>query len=109
MAMNDADVAKGIAELRKKPYIKECFDCGDKGPSYVCLNEGVFVCNACSEHHRHLSHRSVGVSMTTFKAGDLENLTRNGNKNAKKIWMAGYKPGDKPGPDPASPEAMRAH
>ena len=43
--MTDAEVLKAIAELVKKPYNKECFDCGDKGPGYVCLNEGVFVCN----------------------------------------------------------------
>ena len=29
-----------------------------------------------------------------------------GNKNARRVWMAGYKPGDKPAPDASSPEAQ---
>ena len=30
------------------PENKECFDCGQKGPTYVNMTVGAFVCTKCS-------------------------------------------------------------
>lgn len=38
---------KTLRELATLPANKYCFDCGQRGPTYVNVTIGAFVCSAC--------------------------------------------------------------
>lgn len=38
---------KTLRELAALPSNKYCFDCGQRGPTYVNVTIGAFVCSAC--------------------------------------------------------------
>lgn len=33
---------------RQDPENKRCADCGDVGPTYICMDYGSFICTTCS-------------------------------------------------------------
>ena len=68
--------------LRKQPCNKKCFDCGEKGPTYVVMKYGVFVCSQCSGIHREMSHTVKGVQMSIFKEEEITKLKEMGNDKA---------------------------
>lgn len=39
---------KLLRELASQPHNKKCFDCGQRGPTYVNMTIGSFVCTSCS-------------------------------------------------------------
>ena len=39
---------KIVRELSSLPHNKKCFDCGQRGPTYVNMTIGSFVCTSCS-------------------------------------------------------------
>jgi hypothetical protein len=39
---------KVLREIAALPENKTCFDCGQKGPTYVNMTIGSFVCTHCS-------------------------------------------------------------
>ena len=39
---------KIIREIAALPANKQCIDCGQRGPTYVNMTIGAFVCTACS-------------------------------------------------------------
>jgi len=39
---------KTLRELVSQPGNKECFDCNQRGPTYVNMTIGSFVCTSCS-------------------------------------------------------------
>ena len=39
---------KMLRELVALPHNKHCFDCGQRGPTYVNMTLGAFVCTSCS-------------------------------------------------------------
>ena len=79
-----------IEELRKLPANRKCFDCGDKGVTYIITKHGIFVCSACAGIHREIGFRAMGISMSVFKDEDLKHLAQWGNEKAKEYWMADY-------------------
>lgn len=44
----DDKVLKTLRELVAVGGNKECFDCGQKGPTYINMTIGSFVCTTCS-------------------------------------------------------------
>lgn len=76
--------------MRKEPANKTCFECGERGITYIVLNYGVFVCSTCSGIHRNLSNKVKGLGMSLFNDKDLETMEKWGNKKAKKHWMSDY-------------------
>lgn len=36
------------SSLQSDPANKQCFDCGQRGPTYVNMTIGAFVCTKCS-------------------------------------------------------------
>ncbi|EAT45198.1 AAEL003534-PA [Aedes aegypti] len=44
----DDKVLKTLRELVSVGGNKECFDCGQKGPTYINMTIGSFVCTTCS-------------------------------------------------------------
>ena len=39
---------KILRDLVTQPQNKKCFDCGQRGPTYVNMTIGAFVCTSCS-------------------------------------------------------------
>ncbi|KAH0563846.1 arf-GAP domain and FG repeat-containing protein 1 isoform X1 [Cotesia glomerata] len=80
---------KILRELVSQPGNKECFDCRQRGPTYVNMTIGSFVCTSCSGLLRGLTppHRVKSISMATFTAEEIEFINQRGNEYCKKIWL----------------------
>jgi len=44
----DEDHLKILREMVALPYNKHCFDCHQRGPTYLNMTIGSFVCTSCS-------------------------------------------------------------
>ena len=82
-----------IEQLKKKPCNKSCFDCGEKGTTYVCMNFGTFICSRCAGLLRELNFKVKGTGVSIFKDAELDFLEENGNDNAYNKWMSKFKQG----------------
>ena len=89
-----------MAELRKIEANKRCFDCGERGTTYVVAEVGIFVCSVCAGLHREFNHRAKGLSTSIFKQPEVESLKSKGNEWAAKVWLGRYNPKDFPAPSP---------
>jgi len=74
------------------PENKVCFDCGQKGPTYVNMTVGAFVCTKCSGILRGITppHRIKSISMSAFSAEEVEFVRSRGNLWAQKVWLGLY-------------------
>jgi hypothetical protein len=45
---NDDKILKTLREIVQIGGNKSCFDCGQKGPTYINMTLGSFCCSACS-------------------------------------------------------------
>ncbi|CDW52193.1 ArfGap domain containing protein [Trichuris trichiura] len=61
---------------------KQCFDCYQRGPTYIDMTIGSFVCTSCSGLLRGLNppHRVKSISMATFTADEIEFVKSRGNE-----------------------------
>uniref|UniRef100_A0A034VXR6 Arf-GAP domain and FG repeat-containing protein 1 n=2 Tax=Bactrocera dorsalis TaxID=27457 RepID=A0A034VXR6_BACDO len=73
---------------------RQCFDCGQKGPTYVNMTIGSFVCTRCSGVLRGLTppHRVKSISMATFTQDDVDFLKSHGNDECAKTWLGLWDP-----------------
>ena len=53
---NTTDSNKVLENIRKLGGNKSCFDCGEKGVTYVVPKFGTFVCSRCSGIHREIGN-----------------------------------------------------
>uniref|UniRef100_A0A2M3Z5Y9 Putative gtpase-activating protein n=1 Tax=Anopheles braziliensis TaxID=58242 RepID=A0A2M3Z5Y9_9DIPT len=85
----DDKILKTLRELVSIGGNKECFDCGQKGPTYINMTIGSFVCTSCSGILRGLTppHRVKSISMATFTQEEIEFLKLNGNENCRRTWL----------------------
>ncbi|KAK4469065.1 hypothetical protein MN116_006654 [Schistosoma mekongi] len=67
---------------------KYCFDCHQRGPTYVNITIGSFVCTACSGALRKYNHRVKSISMSNFSQSEIDFLCTRGNKACRKIYLA---------------------
>jgi Arf-GAP domain and FG repeat-containing protein 1 len=83
---------KTLRELGALPQNKYCFDCNQRGPTYVDMTIGSFVCTKCSGMLRGLTppHRVKSISMATFTADEIELLKSRGNDYCKSVWLGLY-------------------
>uniref|UniRef100_A0A915EPM0 Arf-GAP domain-containing protein n=1 Tax=Ditylenchus dipsaci TaxID=166011 RepID=A0A915EPM0_9BILA len=81
--------ARAVRELMNIPANKFCFECGQRGPTYVNVTEGSFCCMHCSGLLRGLNppHRVKSISMSTFSDDDVKKLKLLGNEENQKIWL----------------------
>ncbi|XP_055355672.1 LOW QUALITY PROTEIN: arf-GAP domain and FG repeat-containing protein 1-like [Paramacrobiotus metropolitanus] len=86
--------SKLIRQISQLPHNKNCFDCGQKGPTYVDLTIGAFVCTGCSGILRGLNppHRVKSISMGTFAEDEVKFMQFRGNAFCKKVWLFNYDP-----------------
>ncbi|EFN85603.1 arf-GAP domain and FG repeat-containing protein 1 isoform X1 [Harpegnathos saltator] len=80
---------KTLRELVSQPGNKECFDCNQRGPTYVNMTIGSFVCTSCSGMLRGLTppHRVKSISMATFSQEEIDFIKEHGNEYCKRIWL----------------------
>jgi len=71
---------------------KKCFDCEQRGPTYVNTTVGSFVCTKCSGMLRGMNppHRIKSISMSTFTADEVELMRWKGNLWCSRAWLANY-------------------
>ncbi|XP_020296829.1 arf-GAP domain and FG repeat-containing protein 1 [Pseudomyrmex gracilis] len=80
---------KTLRELVSQPGNKECFDCNQRGPTYVNMTIGSFVCTSCSGMLRGLTppHRVKSISMATFTQEEIDFIKERGNEYCRRIWL----------------------
>ncbi|GCC19998.1 hypothetical protein chiPu_0021232 [Chiloscyllium punctatum] len=73
---------KLVRELGSRPHNRQCFECEQRGPTYIDITVGSFVCTSCSGILRGLNppHRVKSISMTTFTEQEIEFLQSHGNE-----------------------------
>ncbi|XP_076001156.1 arf-GAP domain and FG repeat-containing protein 1b [Genypterus blacodes] len=83
---------KMLREMTSMPANRKCFDCDQRGPTYVNMTVGSFVCTTCSGIVRGLNppHRVKSISMTTFTQQEIEFLQKHSNEVCKHIWLGLY-------------------
>jgi len=97
------DMANGIKKLDEYnlmvlreqlslPANKYCFDCHQRGPTYVNVTIGSFVCTSCSGLLRGLTppHRVKSVSMATFSTEEIDFIKSRGNESCERVWLGMY-------------------
>ncbi|XP_021700514.1 arf-GAP domain and FG repeat-containing protein 1 isoform X2 [Aedes aegypti] len=90
----DDKVLKTLRELVSVGGNKECFDCGQKGPTYINMTIGSFVCTTCSGILRGLTppHRVKSISMATFTQEEIDFVRQNGNDTCSRTWLGLWDP-----------------
>lgn len=90
----DDKVLKTLRELVTVGGNKECFDCGQKGPTYINMTIGSFVCTTCSGILRGLTppHRVKSISMATFTQEEIDFVRQNGNDTCTRTWLGLWDP-----------------
>ncbi|XP_050307497.1 arf-GAP domain and FG repeat-containing protein 1 isoform X2 [Anthonomus grandis grandis] len=88
----DESNLKTLRELASLAQNKFCFDCGQRGPTYVNVTVGSFVCTKCSGILRGITppHRVKSISMATFTPEEIDTIKNKGNAYCKKVWLGLY-------------------
>ena len=94
------DYSKLVESLKKQEANRKCFDCGVVGTTYASLNFGTFVCSQCAGILRGLNYKVKPLGISIFTLNEYEILHKNGNENAKHIWLALYDPYKHEKPNP---------
>ena len=84
------ELLKKLEKIKNLEENKKCFDCGEKGTTYICIDFGTFICSRCAGILRELHLKVKGINVSIFNEKEIEIIEKNGNKNAQKIWMAKY-------------------
>ncbi|XP_077987713.1 uncharacterized protein LOC144442282 isoform X2 [Glandiceps talaboti] len=80
---------KMLREMVAQEPNKKCFDCGQRGPTYVNMTIGSFVCTTCSGILRGLNppHRVKSISMASYTPQEMEFLQQKGNEYCRHVWL----------------------
>uniref|UniRef100_A0A1B6LKD6 Arf-GAP domain-containing protein n=1 Tax=Graphocephala atropunctata TaxID=36148 RepID=A0A1B6LKD6_9HEMI len=80
---------KVLRQFVTLPANKECFDCHQRGPTYVNVTIGSFVCTTCSGMLRGLTppHRVKSISMATFTPEEIDFVKDRGNDFCRSTWL----------------------
>ncbi|KAL1491550.1 hypothetical protein ABEB36_012129 [Hypothenemus hampei] len=94
----DESNLKTLRELAARPQNKFCFDCGQRGPTYVNVTVGSFVCTKCSGILRGITppHRLKSISMATFSTEEIDSIRTKGNDYCRNVWLGLYEGGALP-------------
>ena len=85
------EISMKLDKIKKREENKKCFDCGEKGTTYVCIDFGTFICSRCAGILRELNFKVKGTGVSIFNQKEIDLLEKNGNEVAQKIWLAKYK------------------
>jgi hypothetical protein len=106
---SSADTNKALESIRKIGGNKSCFDCSEKGVTYVVPKFGVFVCSRCSGIHRELGFMVKGLGVCNFSEKEIAFLQEMGNDNAQKIWLAKFNTSKHSLPKSTDENAVKDH
>ena len=84
------DFTKKLQQFKKKGDNMKCFECNQKGTTYICTTFGTFVCSDCAGILSNLNYKVKGLGVATFNKNEYEFITKNGNDVAKRKWMAKF-------------------
>ena len=108
MTSNNAQqLTQKLNQIKMRPSNKTCFDCGEKGTTYACINFGTFICSRCAGLLRELNYKVKGISVSIFTEKEVEQLDKIGNENAKKVWMAKFKGDEDRLPNPKDSDEVK--
>uniref|UniRef100_A0A8C2S6X9 Arf-GAP domain-containing protein n=1 Tax=Capra hircus TaxID=9925 RepID=A0A8C2S6X9_CAPHI len=88
---------------------RHCFECAQRGVTYVDITVGSFVCTTCSGLLRGLNppHRVKSISMTTFTEPEVLFLQARGNEVCRKIWLGLFDARTSLIPDSRDPQKVK--
>ena len=101
------EISMKLDKIKKREENKKCFDCGEKGTTYVCIDFGTFICSRCAGILRELNFKVKGTGVSIFNQKEIDILEKNGNDVAYKIWMAKYKEGKDKKPNNKNDDELR--
>ena len=101
------ELSQKLDKIKKREENKKCFDCGEKGTTYVCINFGTFICSRCAGILRELNFKVKGTGVSIFNQNEIDLFDKMGNENAAKIWLAKYKEGKDKSPGLKDDESLR--
>lgn len=86
---------------------KQCFECGQRGPTYIDITIGSFVCTSCGGILRGINppHRVKSISMTTFTPQEITFVQDRGNEFCKNVYLSNYDERSKAKPESRSDTA----
>ena len=101
------ELSQKLDKIKKREENKKCFDCGEKGTTYVCIDFGTFICSRCAGILRELNFKVKGTGVSIFNQKEIDILEKNGNEVAQSIWMAKYKDGKDKKPNKKNDDELR--
>ena len=101
------EISMKLDKIKKREENKKCFDCGEKGTTYVCIDFGTFICSRCAGILRELNFKVKGTGVYIFNQKEIDLLEKNGNEVAYQIWMAKYKEGKDKKPNNKNDDELR--
>jgi hypothetical protein len=81
---------KVLETLHKRKENTVCFDCREKGTTFVNITIGTFVCTKCAGLLRELNFAVKGLGVSVLKDKEISFIEEMGNENAKKTWLAKF-------------------
>ncbi|XP_064101344.1 uncharacterized protein LOC135211999 isoform X3 [Macrobrachium nipponense] len=100
---------KILRELGALTHNRTCFDCHQRGTTYINMTVGSFVCTSCSGILRGLNppHRVKSISMASFTPEEIEQIKSKGNQYCQAVWLGLYDSKANPFPDTKDEHKIR--
>ncbi|XP_045598480.1 arf-GAP domain and FG repeat-containing protein 1 isoform X2 [Procambarus clarkii] len=100
---------KTLRELGSLAANRTCFDCHQRGTTYINMTVGSFVCTSCSGSLRGLNppHRVKSISMASFTQEEIEQIKSKGNQYCGAVWLGLYDAKISPFPDTKDEHKIR--
>eukprot|EP00913_Durusdinium_trenchii_P033407 g31275.t1 len=92
-------VEKLRAFQRSNQANKRCADCPERGPTYVCLDFQIFICQSCGGIHREFGHKIKSISFSEWSPAEVAKLEEGGNEAARTKWLDRWHQDTFPEPD----------
>lgn len=79
------EVKKQLEKLSNIEENKKCFDCQNEPARWASLNNGIFLCNECSEEHKSFGVGNIikSISLEQWNKNQLNLMKIGGNKRLK--------------------------
>ena len=84
---------KLLKQMMQQECNKNCFECNQRGPTYVDITIGSFVCTSCGGILRGLNkpHRVKSISMASFTPSEIAFVESKGNDYCNATYLGKYK------------------
>eukprot|EP00116_Pleurobrachia_bachei_P017445 sb/3477707/ len=76
------DSTEKLKKFSLEPSNKKCFDCAQRGPTYINVTIGAFVCSSCGGLLRGMPspQRIKSISMAKFSPTEVDFVLQRGNE-----------------------------